>query len=35
MGVGPLAKSRRLGPEASKKIYRFFTSTDGEREIHI
>ncbi|CAL8091146.1 unnamed protein product [Orchesella dallaii] len=33
MGVGPLAKSRRLGPEASKKIYRFFTATNGDRYV--
>ncbi|ODM97050.1 Crossover junction endonuclease EME1 [Orchesella cincta] len=33
MGVGPLAKTRRLGPEASKKIYRFFTAMDGDRYV--
>jgi len=33
VGVGPLAKSRKVGPELSKKLYRFFTSSDAERNL--
>lgn len=32
-GFGTLQQSRRLGPELSKKVYRFFTSTDGDEVI--
>jgi len=29
MGVGPLAKTRKIGPEVSKRLYRFFTSSEN------
>lgn len=28
--AGPLSSSRRIGPELSKKVYKFFSTTDPE-----
>ncbi|CAG7825678.1 unnamed protein product [Allacma fusca] len=33
MGIGPLARTRKVGPEISKRVYRFFTCTSGERSL--
>ncbi|XP_045623200.1 crossover junction endonuclease EME1 isoform X3 [Procambarus clarkii] len=32
-GAGPLASTRRIGPELSKKIHLFFTTTDPEANL--
>ena len=32
-GTGPLTTSRRIGPEQSRRIYKFFTSKDGNQIV--
>jgi hypothetical protein len=31
--VGPLTTSKKVGPDLSKKVYRFFTAFDGKAAL--
>jgi crossover junction endonuclease EME1 len=33
MGIGPLARTRKVGPEISKRVYRFVTCNSGDRSL--